>query len=219
MSNMTASARQRQTGPVAGRHGSLRESRRETFVDAAITVVRRDGRGASMEAVAREAGVTKPILYRVFEDRDALVRAVGDRFAAELGRVLDAALSAETGAGWDDPRGVLSATIDAYVAIIDNDPEVYRFLTSGLARDPAQPVVSLASEVARNVAVVLGRATARHRRGRHAGRALGPRHRRHGPPGRRLVGRLAARSRRDEVVAQLVRLLWDGLGSLDPRAP
>ena len=104
MSNMTASARQRQTDPVAGRHGSLRESRRETFVDAAIAVVRRDGRGASMEAVAREAGVTKPILYRVFEDRDALVRAVGDRFAAELGRVLDAALSAETGAGCDGSR-------------------------------------------------------------------------------------------------------------------
>ena len=49
-----------------------------------------------------------------------------------------------------------AATIDAYVAIIDNDPEVYRFLTSGLARDPEQPVVSLAAEVARNVAVVLG---------------------------------------------------------------
>ena len=218
MSNMTASARQRQTGPVAGRHGSLRESRRETFVDAAIAVVRRDGRGASMEAVAREAGVTKPILYRVFEDRDALVRAVGDRFAAELGRVLDEALSAETGAGWDDPRGVLSATIDAYVAIIDNDPEVYRFLTSGLARDPAQPVVGLASEVARNVAVVLG---ARLRDigvddtpaelWAHA--IVGMVH---------LAGDWWVARRtftRDEVVAQLVRLLWDGLGSLDPRAP
>ena len=51
---------------MPGRHSSLRENRRETFVDAAISVVRRDGRGASMEAVAREAGVTKPILYRVF---------------------------------------------------------------------------------------------------------------------------------------------------------
>src|SRR5688500_15526991 len=133
MSNTSRPARQRQTAPVAGRHASLRESRRETFVDAAIAVVRRDGRGAPMEAVAREAGVTKPILYRVFEDRDDLVRAVGDRFAGELGLVLGAALSAQTGAGWDDPRGVLTATIDAYVAIIDHDPEVYRFLTNGLA--------------------------------------------------------------------------------------
>ncbi len=108
-----------------------------------------------MEAVAREAGVTKPILYRVFEDRDGLVRAVGDRFATELGAVLEKALSEGGGAGWDDPEGVLRATIDAYVAIIDNDPEVYRFLTAGLARDPELPVVSLAYEVARNIAVVL----------------------------------------------------------------
>jgi AcrR family transcriptional regulator len=218
MSNMTASARQRQTGPVAGRHGSLREGRRETFIDAAIAVVRRDGRGASMEAVAREAGVTKPILYRVFEDRDGLVRAVGDRFATELGRVLEAALSADTGVGWDDPRGVLSATIDAYVAIIDNDPEVYRFLTAGLARDPSLPVVSLASEVARNVAVVLGQ------RLRDIGVDDTPAELwAHGIVGMvHLAGDWWVDRRtftRAEVVEQLVRLLWDGLGSLDTRAP
>ena len=142
---------------MPGRHASLLESRRETFVDAAITVaVRRDGRGASMEAVAREAGVGQADPLPHLRGPRRAGAAVGDRFATDLGRVIDAALSAETGAGWDDPKGVLTATIDAYVAIIDNDPEVYRFLTSGLARDLSQPVVSLASEVARNVAVVLG---------------------------------------------------------------
>src|SRR5689334_25296093 len=119
MSNTSGPGRQRQTAAVPGRHASLRESRRETFVDAAIAVVRRDGHRASMEAVAREAGVTKPILYRVFDDRGGLVHAVGDRFAAELNDVLAKALAAGDGIAWDDPRGVLRATIDAYVALID----------------------------------------------------------------------------------------------------
>ena len=204
---------------MAGRHGSLRESRRETFVDAAIAVVRRDGRGASMEAVAREAGVTKPILYRVFEDRDALVRAVGDRFAAELGRVLDAALSAETGAGWDDPRGVLSATIDAYVAIIDNDPEVYRFLTIGpgprprRSRSSASPRRWPATSRWSSVRACATSAWTTPRPSSGPTRIVGMVH---------LAGDWWVDRRtftRDEVVEQLVRLLWDGLGSLDPRAP
>jgi AcrR family transcriptional regulator len=196
---------------MAGRHRSLRESRRETFVDAAIAVVRRDGRGASMEAVAREAGVTKPILYRVFDDRDGLLRAVGDRFAADLGEVLQKQLSS----GWEDPRAVLAATIDAYVAIIDNDPEVYRFLTTGLAGHPDRPVVSLAAEVASNVAVVLGA------RLRDIGVDDTPAELwAYGIVGMvHMAGDWWVDRRqfsREQVVEHLVHLLWDGLGSLDP---
>jgi AcrR family transcriptional regulator len=170
-----------------------------------------------MEAVAREVGVTKPILYRIFEDRDGLVKAVGDRFAADLGAVLGQALSAQTGAGWDDPRGVLTATIGAYVAIIDNDPEVYRFLTTGLARHPEQPVVSLASEVARNVGVVLGQ------RLRDIGADDTPAELwAHAIVGMvHMAGDWWVDRRtftRDQVVGHLVDLLWDGLGSLDGRA-
>jgi AcrR family transcriptional regulator len=184
------------------------------FVDAAIAVVRRDGHRASMEAVAREAGVTKPILYRVFDDRDGLVHAVGDRFAAELNDVLVKALAAGDGAAWDDPRGVLRATIDAYVALIDEDLEVYRFVTAGLAGDPDQPVVSLAHDVARSVAVVMGQ---RHR---DIGVDDAPAELwAHGIVGMvHMAGDWWVTRRtfsRDELVDQLTRLLWDGLGSLE----
>jgi AcrR family transcriptional regulator len=167
-----------------------------------------------MEAVAREAGVTKPILYRVFDDRDGLVRAVGERFAVELGEELRTALSAGGGAGWDDPRGVLAATIDAYVRIIDEDREVYRFLTTGLARDPELPVASLATEVARNVAVVLGQ------RMRDIGVDDAPAELwAHGIVGMvHMAGDWWVDRRtftREQVVAFLVDLLWNGLGSLE----
>ena len=132
--------------------------------------------------------------------------------------MLDAALSAETGAGWDDPR-VSSAPPST--PTWRSSTTTPRSTGSSRRAWPAtrqQPVVSLASEVARNVAVVLG---ARLRDigvddtpaelWAHA--IVGMVH---------LAGDWWVDRRtftRDEVVAQLVRLLWDGLGSLDPRAP
>jgi hypothetical protein len=112
---------------------------------------------------------------------------------------------------------VLTATIDAYVAIIDNDPEVYRFLTTGLARDPELPVVSLAAEVAQNVAVVLGE------RLREIGADDTPAEIwAYGIVGMvHMAGDWWVDRRtfsRDEVVEHLVRLLWDGLGSLEGSA-
>ena len=61
-----------------------RDARREEFLAAAITVIRREGAGASMEAIAREAGVTKPILYRVFGDREGLLIALGAMIGARV---------------------------------------------------------------------------------------------------------------------------------------
>ena len=37
-----------------------------------------------MEQIARAGGITKPILYRHFGDRDGLVNAIAERFAADL---------------------------------------------------------------------------------------------------------------------------------------
>lgn len=130
--------------------------RRVVFLDAAATVVRRDGVTASMEAMAAEAGVTKPILYRVFGDRDGLLLALADRFVTDLNEALAGPLAGTDPEVGDDPRKVLRATIDAYVALIERDPELYRFLTERLATSPDRPIAGLADEVARNVAVVLG---------------------------------------------------------------
>ncbi|MGH2819151.1 MAG: helix-turn-helix domain-containing protein, partial [Actinomycetota bacterium] len=45
------------------------------LLDAADNVVRRDGPEASMQKIAAEAGITKPILYRQFGDKGGLYRA------------------------------------------------------------------------------------------------------------------------------------------------
>ncbi|MDZ7733958.1 MAG: TetR/AcrR family transcriptional regulator [Acidimicrobiia bacterium] len=46
--------------------------------------MRREGPDVSMEDVAGACGVTKPILYRHFGDRDGLVHAMGAHFVTDL---------------------------------------------------------------------------------------------------------------------------------------
>ena len=109
-----------------------RAARRNELLDAAVVVIRRAGPGASMDAMAAEAGITKPILYRHFTDRAGLVTAVADRFADALTTELDAALLSNQG-----PRDVLVQTIDAYLAFVERDPSLYRFVVQGVAAGTA----------------------------------------------------------------------------------
>lgn len=127
------------------------------YLDAVVAVVRREGHSVSMEAMAREAGVTKPILYRMFGDRTGLLQAVGDRFAEEIIEALDTALRPATESNTEpaDARAVLVAGIDAFLALIDRDPELYRFITERLAAEPTQPIATFIDEIARNIAAVL----------------------------------------------------------------
>jgi AcrR family transcriptional regulator len=100
-----------------------REAKRQRLLDAAVAVVRREGPGVSMDEIAAEAGVTKPIFYRVFGDREGLTKALADRFADELAGSLQGAI---TTAPTDRDR--VRAAIDAYVAFIEREPAIVRFL-------------------------------------------------------------------------------------------
>ena len=54
-----------------------RRHRIQKLLDAALTVFARDGySGASMDAVAAEAGTSKPTLYKHFENKEALFTAM-----------------------------------------------------------------------------------------------------------------------------------------------
>src|SRR5262249_59142471 len=74
-------------GGSAGARGDARRDRwsdhrarrRREFVDAALRVLEARGPELLMDAVAAEAGVTKPVLYRYFHDKAALVDALAER--------------------------------------------------------------------------------------------------------------------------------------------
>ena len=61
-----------------------RDARRAALVAAAFRAIARHGPDVSMEEIAAEAGITKPILYRHFGDKTGLVAAVTLRYLDEL---------------------------------------------------------------------------------------------------------------------------------------
>jgi AcrR family transcriptional regulator len=100
------------------------DRRRQELLEAADRVVLRDGPQASMNAIAAEAGITKPILYRHFGDKSGLYAALAQRHTDALLHSLRAALDAPA----PDRRERVEATLDTYLAAIAARPQVYRFL-------------------------------------------------------------------------------------------
>ena len=156
-------------GTVSG--DAQKAARRSELIDAAIRVIRRDGAAVSMDAIAAEVGVTKPILYRYFGDRDGLAGAVAERAFAQISADLGEALGSPGG-----DREILVATIDAYVSFVERDPDLYRYLMTragptagpthggstqgrnpGRSRGaPAEALEGFAQQVAGAVAFVIG---------------------------------------------------------------
>lgn len=143
----------RTAGRGRPRNGMSREDRRAELLSAATTVIRREGPSASMDAIARAAGVTKPVLYQHFGDKAGLRSALATQFGNDLVVALRATLVQDA-----DPRSLLHDTIDTFVSFIDADPEVYRFLLSlPVQRDSGGgDLMALAAELSQDVAVVLG---------------------------------------------------------------
>jgi AcrR family transcriptional regulator len=111
-------------GPLmeGGARVSRREARREVLLDAAIEVIRVRGPDASMEEIARRAGITKPVVYRYFGDRAGLYRAVAERYCDRLKRDFLAAMSRR------DLRAIVTGAVDGYLAFIEAEPGVHQFL-------------------------------------------------------------------------------------------
>jgi AcrR family transcriptional regulator len=106
--------------------------RRANLLEAADRVVQRDGQAASMNVIAAEAGITKPILYRHFGDKGGLYRALAARHIDELLARLRAALLTRGGL-----EARTRATVDAYLSAIEERPQVYRFLVQRAAVEEA----------------------------------------------------------------------------------
>jgi AcrR family transcriptional regulator len=124
-----------------------RAARREALLDAADRIVRRDGPAASMAAIAAEAGITKPILYRHFGDKSGLYAALADRYTGNLLDELQVALAAGT-----SRRDRVERTIGTYLAAIEEEPQVYRFLVHS---DEAAPASSQVRSFTRRLSALL----------------------------------------------------------------
>jgi AcrR family transcriptional regulator len=120
--------------PATAKREQLLSDKREQLLDAADRVVQREGSAASMNLIAAEAGITKPILYRHFGDKVGLYRTLADRHIDQLLARLRAALATRGGL-----QARTRATVDAYLAAVEQEPQVYRFLVERAAVE--EPVV------------------------------------------------------------------------------
>ena len=119
-----------------------RRARREQLVQATLTAVGKHGAGVGMDEIAAEAGTSKTVVYRHFADRAELYVAVCDRVAAQL--LPEAARRDRDDS--DHPREMVAAAIDTYLAFLEADPELYRFVVHQQALDrPHQRSRSTAS--------------------------------------------------------------------------
>ena len=188
-----------------------RAARRVELVDAAVRAIRRDGPMVSMDVIAAEAGVTKPIVYRHFGDRLGLASALAEQFGTALVAELDDALAQDL-----PPEQLLRATIDTYLAFVERDPHLYSFLVGRLGAPVGADVANgLVTQVGSRVALVLGEQL------RNLGIDSGPSE----PWAFGIVGmvhlagdwwlerRTMTRAR---LVDDITTLLWNGLGSLAP---
>lgn len=123
------------------------------MVAAAMDAVRTHGPAVSIAEIAAEAGITKPVLYRHFSDRADLQRAVGQEAVALLMTRMAPALAVE-----GDPQALVHGVVDAFLAGIEDEPELWRFVVHHpIERTTGAEIVDDAREqIARLIATLLG---------------------------------------------------------------
>ena len=121
-----------------GADPDARARRRAQLLEAAERAIKRFGSAVSMDQVAAEAGVTKPVIYQHFTDKAGLHAALLARFEQRLSSAVSEPI-ARVGAGVD-LRGLLEAGIDSYLALLERERALYQFLVDriGLGRQPGE---------------------------------------------------------------------------------
>jgi AcrR family transcriptional regulator len=104
------------------------EERREQLLDVTKEIVGEQGfHAVSIEAVARRAGITRPIVYGHFEDLPGLLEAMiereGARSLAQLADVLPTEL-----AGAASPVDDLLGALRGYLEAVATDPVTWRLV-------------------------------------------------------------------------------------------
>jgi AcrR family transcriptional regulator len=105
------------------------ERRRPEVLDAALELFLENGyQGTSMEAIARAAGVTKPVVYACFPGKDELFRAL---LAREEERILGEIRAAFANADLSDPEATLVEGFTGFLNAVAGSPDVYRLIFLG----------------------------------------------------------------------------------------
>ena len=135
---------QRRPGRPAGRQHVVD---RERVLDAAERAIAQFGAGVSIEAIAREAGITKPIVYARVGKRTEVSDALAQRLADRLTEAAAAAMQT-CRAG----RPQLVALIRTTLETLSAHRELFLFVTGGSSEEMPQRTLFLAGQSAKPLA-------------------------------------------------------------------
>lgn len=126
------------------------ELRREQLLNAALSVIVEQGyEGVSIEAIARTAGVTRPVIYDHFPNLERLLRALIEREEEHALRQLAAVVpGAPSGAG--EPAELFAAGVRRFLDAVVARPESWRIILLPPEGTPA----NVRNQVERNRAVI-----------------------------------------------------------------
>ncbi|MEZ5375542.1 MAG: TetR/AcrR family transcriptional regulator [Acidimicrobiales bacterium] len=181
--------------------------RRQQLLDTARMVFARSGfHETSMNDVAAEAGVTKPVLYQHFASKRDLFRAVLDDVGRRLEHdIIQSAAKAMT------PREQVERGLSAYLQFVETDGDGFRLLFTGTSREDDEWVritQRVEGSIARSIADLIdvpGMSTERRITFAHGMVGLAEGMVRHS---------LAADHDVDSLAADMATLAWGGLRGL-----
>ncbi len=112
------------------------QQRREQLIDAALSVITEQGyEGISIEAIARTAGVTRPVIYDHFPNLGKLLQdliAREENYAlAQLAEVVPEAPQEE------DPAELFAAGVRRFLDAVASRPDTWRIILLPLEGTPA----------------------------------------------------------------------------------
>jgi AcrR family transcriptional regulator len=112
------------------------QKRREQVVDAALRVIVEQGyEGVSIEAIARAAGVTRPVIYDHFPNLAKLLRALIEReenyALAQLAEVVPEVPPE------GDPADVFASSVRRFLDAVGSRPDTWRIILLPLEGTPA----------------------------------------------------------------------------------
>jgi AcrR family transcriptional regulator len=101
--------------------------RREQLLDVTKDLVAEHGfHGVSIEGVAREAGISRPVVYGHFQDLTGLLEALIDRESERALAQLAEVLPTDLAGG--DPRELLLGALRGYLGAVSSDPATWRLV-------------------------------------------------------------------------------------------
>jgi AcrR family transcriptional regulator len=112
------------------------EERREQLIDAALGVILAQGyAGVSIEAVAKAAGVTRPVIYDHFPNLGRLLHALVEREERYALSELEEIVPAD--AGQRDPAELLEQGVRRFLDAVESRPATWRIILLPLEGTPA----------------------------------------------------------------------------------